>query len=144
MPVNLRKKKELAARTLGVGINRIKFDPNYLDDITDAITREDIRSLVTARTILIKRKNGTSRARARLKHEKLKKRGRGRGSMEGKKSARMGKKDAWIRKVRTLRKHLKIMKDRNEITNEKFKLIYKKVKSGQVRSVAHLRELVKG
>ncbi len=144
MPVNLRKKKELAARTLGVGINRIKFDPNYLDDITDAITREDIRSLVTARTILIKRKNGTSRVRARLKHGKMKKHGRGRGSMEGKKSARMGKKDAWVRKVRTLRRHLKIMKDRNEITNEKFKLIYKKIKSGQVRSVAHLRELVKG
>ncbi len=143
MPVNLRKKRELAARTLGVGIGRIKFDPNYLDDIADAITREDIRSLVTARTILIKKKGGTSRVRARLKHKKVKKHGRGMGSREGKKSARTGKKEAWIRKVRALRRHLKVMKDRDEITNAKFKLIYKKIKSGHVRTVAHLRELVK-
>ncbi|GIU71426.1 MAG: 50S ribosomal protein L19e [Candidatus Nitrosocaldaceae archaeon] len=143
MPVNLRKKRELAARTLGVGIERIKFDPNYLDDIADAITREDIRSLVTARTILVKKKEGTSRGRFRIKHEKAKKRGRGKGSMEGKKTARTGKKEAWVRKVRTLRKHLKIMKDRNEIDKDKAKLLYRRIKGGQVRSVAHLRELAK-
>lgn len=143
MPVNLRSKKELVARTLGVGVNRIKFDPNYLDDITDAITREDIRSLVTARTILIKKKEGTSRGRFRVKHEKVKKRGRGKGSMKGKKTARTGKKEAWVRKVRTLRKHLKIMRDREEISKDKFKLLYRRIKGGQVRSVAHLRELAK-
>lgn len=141
MPVNLRLKRELAARTLGVGVNRIKFDPNYLDDIADAITREDIRSLVTARTIIVKDKSGTSRGRFRTKHKKSK--SRGKGSVEGKKSARMGKKEAWVRRVRTLRKHLKIMKDRKEIDNVKFKALYVKIKGGQVRSVAHLRELVK-
>jgi large subunit ribosomal protein L19e len=143
MPVNLRAKKELVARTLGVGVGRIKFDPNYLDDIADAITREDIRSLLTARTILIKKKEGTSRGRFRVKHEKAKKRGRGKGSMEGKKTARTGKKEAWVRKVRTLRKHLKIMKDREEISKDKFRLLYRRIKGGQVRSVAHLRELAK-
>ena len=143
MPVNLRAKKELAARTLGVGVGRIRFDPNYLDDIADAITREDIRSLMTARTILIKKKEGTSRGRFRIKHEKSKKRGRGKGSMEGKMTARTGKKEAWVRKVRTLRKHLKIMRDREEISKDKFKLLYRRIKGGQVRSVAHLRELAK-
>ena len=143
MPVNLRLKKELAARVLGVGVKRVWFDPNYLDDVADAITRDDIRSLVTARTIRILPKRGTSRGRYRIKHEKRKKRGRGKGSMEGKKTARTGKKEAWVRKVRALRKHLKIMRDRNEISKDVYKLLYRRVKGGQVRSVAHLRELAR-
>jgi len=42
--VNLKAKKRLAARVTGVGIHRIKFDTDHLDDIADAITRQNIRS----------------------------------------------------------------------------------------------------
>jgi Ribosomal protein L19E len=38
MVVNLRKKRELIARVLGVGLNRVRFEPDKLDDIADAIT----------------------------------------------------------------------------------------------------------
>ena len=44
MVVNLRAKKRLASRVTGVGIHRIKFDSDHLDDIADAITRAHIRS----------------------------------------------------------------------------------------------------
>ena len=43
MVVNLKKKRELVARMLNVGSNRVKFEPDKLDDIADSITREDIR-----------------------------------------------------------------------------------------------------
>jgi Ribosomal protein L19E len=76
--MNLKAKRELAARVLGVGKDRIKFDPNYLEDVEDAITRADIRSLVTARTILVKGIKGTSRGRARIKHAKAKREAKGR------------------------------------------------------------------
>ena len=46
MVVNHKKKKELIARMLNVGSNRVKFEPDKLDDIADSITREDIRSLI--------------------------------------------------------------------------------------------------
>lgn len=46
MVVNLKKKRELVARILSVGSNRVKFEPDKLDDIADSITREDIRSLI--------------------------------------------------------------------------------------------------
>lgn len=46
MPVNLKKKRELVARILGIGANRVRFEPDKLDDIADSITREDLRSLV--------------------------------------------------------------------------------------------------
>jgi large subunit ribosomal protein L19e len=143
MPINMRDKRELAARALGVGIKRIKFDPEYVEDVIDAITREDMRSLLTARTILIKKKHGTSRGRTRARHLKEKKHGRGQGSKEGAKGARRGKKDAYVKKVRTLRRHLKIMKNRGEVSKQAFWNLYRKVGGGQVRSVAHLRELAK-
>ena len=67
MVVNLKAKKRLASRVTGVGVHRIKFDTDHLDDVADAITRENIRSLITANTIKIKSFTGTSRGRAQTK-----------------------------------------------------------------------------
>ncbi|HLE34767.1 MAG TPA: 50S ribosomal protein L19e [Nitrososphaerales archaeon] len=142
MPVNMRDKRELAARLLDVGANRIKFDPKYLEDIADAITRENIRSLVTARTVLVKGVKGTSRGRARAAHLNAKKRGRGHGSKKGAKGARMGKKQIWVKKVRAMRHRIKVMKSRGDISKAAFWSLYTKINGGQVRSLAHLRELV--
>jgi large subunit ribosomal protein L19e len=143
MPVNLRKKRELIARMLGIGANRVRFEPDKLDDIADSITREDLRSLVKRGTIWTTRVKGTSRGRAKTKQAIRKKSGLGPGSKKGKKTARMGKKSAYVTKIRSMRHHLKVMKDRNEITRQTFWLVYKKVDGGQVRSVSHLRDIVK-
>ena len=70
MPVNLKSKKQLVSRIMGVGVNRVRFDSEHLDDIADAITRDDIRSLMTANTITIKSFTGTSRGRAKTKKYK--------------------------------------------------------------------------
>ena len=59
MPVNLKAKKLLVSRIVGVGVNRVRFDSEHLDDVADAITRDDIRSLITANTISIKSFKGT-------------------------------------------------------------------------------------
>jgi len=143
MPINLRDKRELAARVLDVGVNRVKFDPEYLEDVTDAITRENIRSLVTARTILVGGIKGTSRGRTRARHAKAKKRGRGQGSKKGRKGARQGKKELWVKRVRTMRRHIKVLKKRGDINKTAFWSLYTKINGGQVRSLSHLRELVK-
>jgi large subunit ribosomal protein L19e len=143
MPVNLRKKRELIARMLGIGANRVKFEPDKLDDIADSITREDLRSLVKRGTIWTTKVKGTSRGRAKTKQAIRKKSGLGPGSKKGKKTARMGKKSAYVTKIRSMRHHLKVLKDRNEINRQTYWSIYKKVNGGQVRSVSHLREIVK-
>ena len=64
MVVNLRAKKRLVSRVTGVGIHRIRFDSDHLEDIADAITRENVRGLITANTITFKPIVGTSRGRA--------------------------------------------------------------------------------
>ena len=143
MPVNLKGKRELVARILGIGANRIRFEPDKLDDIADSITREDLRSLVKRGTIWTTKVKGTSRGRAKTKQAIRKKSGLGPGSKKGKKTARTGKKSAYVTKIRSMRYHLKVMKDRNEINRQTYWLIYKKVDGGQVRSVSHLRDIVK-
>jgi large subunit ribosomal protein L19e len=55
----------------------------------------------------------------------------------------MGKKEIYVVRVRSMRYHLKVLKDRNDINRETYWSLYKKVNGGQVRSLAHLRELVK-
>ena len=142
MVVNLNAKKRLAARVTGVGVHRIKFDTDHLDDIADAITRENIRSLITANTIKIKPFVGTSRGRAQFKKDQKNKRGTTQGSKQGRKGARVGKKEVYVAKVRSLRRLLKITKDRKDLTNPEFWALYKKVGGNTVRNKAHLRLLM--
>ena len=142
MVVNLRAKKRLVSRVVGVGVHRVKFDNDHLDDITDAITRANIRSLLTANTIKIKRIVGTSHGRATLKKIQRRKRGTKQGSKKGSKGARVGKKRVHITKVRALRWRLKVSKDRKEITNKEFWELYKMVSGNTIRNVAHLRSLI--
>ena len=142
MVVNLKAKKRLASRVTGVGVHRIRFDSDHLDDVADAITRENIRSLITANTIQIKSFTGTSRGRAQKKKDQKNKRGTGQGSKQGRKGARVGKKEVYVAKVRALRRLLKIAKDRKDITNPEFWALYKKVGGNTVRNKAHLRLLM--
>ncbi|MFB5631029.1 MAG: 50S ribosomal protein L19e [Nitrosopumilaceae archaeon] len=142
MPVNLKAKKRLVSRVVGVGIHRVKFDSDHLDDIADAITRDNIRSLITANTIKIKSIIGTSRGRAQTKRIQKKKRGTRQGSKKGRKGARSKRKDNHMIKVRALRYRLKIAKDRKEITNPEFWELYKMIGGNTIRNSAHLRSLI--
>lgn len=140
--VNLRAKKKLVSRVLGVGVHRVKFDSDHLDDIADAITRENIRSLITANTIKVKPIVGTSKGRSHTKKAQKNKRGTKQGSKQGRQGARVGKKQVYVAKVRALRRLLKIAKDRKDLTNPEFWLLYKKVGGNTVRNKAHLRLLM--
>ncbi|CAI9831545.1 50S ribosomal protein L19e [Nitrosopumilaceae archaeon] len=142
MVVNLRAKKRLAARVMGVGVNRVYLDPDHLEDVADAITRENIRSLITANTVQKRPFTGTSRGRARVKKAQRSKRGTKQGSKQGRKGARVGKKRTYVAKVRSLRRLLATAKDRGDITNPEFWGLYKKVGGNTVRNKAHLRLLM--
>ena len=142
MVVNLRAKKRLVSRVTGAGVHRIYFDPEHLEDISTAITRSNIRSLITARMIKIKPIVGTSRGRARRKKLQRSKRGTKAGSKHGRAGARIGKKQVYVKKVRALRHLLKVAKDRRDITNPEFWELYKKVGGNTVRNKAHLRLLI--
>ena len=132
--MNLAKKKTLAANALKVGKKRIVFNKEGLPEIKEAITKEDIRTLKQEGIISLKPKKGRKKIQKR-------KRGTTQGSKQGRKGAREGKKEVYVKKVRALRYLLKVAKDREEITNKEFWILYKKVGGNTVRNKAHLRLL---
>ena len=142
MVVNLKTKRLLVSRILGVGANRVRFDSEHLDDVADAITRDNIRSLVTANVIEVKPIKGTSRGRSYFKKFQRHKRGTKQGSKKGKRGARVGKKEVYVRKMRSMRHQLKVSKYRKEITNKDYWNLYRQVTGNQIRNLAHLRSLI--
>ena len=142
--MNLKPQKRMAADILKCGENRVYFDPYLEEDISLAITREDMRNLIKQGAIKKKYKKGISNYRKKLQHERKKKgRGRGFGKRKGTKHARNPKKRAWIKKIRPLRRELKKMRDRKLITTADYRKLYRNAKGGMFASVAQLNRYVK-
>lgn len=135
--MDLKKQKQLAARTLNVGINRIWIDPNRVEEVQGAITRADIRNLIDSGAIKKKGKTGSSQGRARAKkRQKEKGRKKGHGRRKGSKKARGESK--WKDNIRALRKKLKSLKENGKISQSSYKDAYNKAGGGFFRNVKHL------
>src|SRR4030043_717038 len=94
--MNLRKKKALAARTFKVGVERIEFLEPRLEEIKEAITKQDIRDLYKDGAIIIKNVKGR---KTNLKKKKK----RTTGNVRKKVNKR---KKEYVTLTRKLRKHL--------------------------------------
>lgn len=140
--LNLSNKKEMAAKVLRVGVNRVRIDPDNLERLADAITRDDIRALIREGMIWAEPVKGTSRGRTRKNRALKKKRGRGSGSKKGSSGARLPGKRLWVTKVRSMRNHLKKARERGDVTSDVFDKLYLQIKGGQIRSIRHLKEQI--
>jgi large subunit ribosomal protein L19e len=141
---DLKSQRRLAAQVLKVGQNRVWIDPERLDDAETAITREEIRKLVHEGVIKPLPEKGVSRARARVLHEKRSKGLRsGPGSKTGSPHARISKKEAWMTKIRALRKKLRGLKAKKVITEKVYREMYRMARSGRLGSVADLERYLK-
>ncbi|MDD1702912.1 MAG: 50S ribosomal protein L19e [Methanoregula sp.] len=137
---DVASQKRLSASLLKCGVNRVWFDPERLSDIENAISREDLRGLITDGAIKAHQKKGVSRGRARVRtaqraygHRK------GAGKRKGAKGARTPSKTAWIQKIRAIRKVLVALREAGTIDRHLYRVIYRKAAGGQFRSVAHMK-----
>jgi large subunit ribosomal protein L19e len=138
--MKLDLQKRLAADILNAGSTRVWLDPEKLEDISKAITRTDVRTLIKKGLIKAKPKLGTSKGRARaLKLQKQKGRRRGHGSRRGAKGARTPPKRTWMNKVRALRNALRLYKEKGLVDGKTYREMYMKVKGNFFRSVSHLK-----
>ena len=128
-------KRKLVARMLKVGVDRVWIDPDYLDEIADIDTRDDVRILIRKEYIKILPVKGQHVH----KHDKK----RGPGSMKGKKTARMPRKRLWVMRVRAQRKFLRTLRDKGKITKGQYRKLYMLVKGGMFRSKSHLKSYIK-
>ncbi len=131
--MNLRKKKELAERTFKVGKNRIAFLKSGLEDIKDAITKQDMRDLQKTGVIIIKGKKGRRKVR--------KKRKRTAGNVRKRPKKR---KQQYVKITRKLRAYVSELKKQGKISDEEAKELKKKIRNKDFRSKAHLKEHIGG
>ena len=132
--MNLRAKKQLAAKTFGVGKERIVFVTERLDEIKEAITKQDMRDLKKEGAIVIKEIGGRSK-------NPSKKRKKGVGKIRRKVNKR---KQRYVILTRKLRKFLAEKKKRGEISKEEVKEVRKKIRNKLYKSKAHLKDEVGG
>ena len=137
--------KEIVADMYGVGKERIWIDPDRIEDVEGALTKEDLRGLIEKGIIKVLPKKGYSRVRARKILEKKRKgKRRGPGSRKGRPSARIRPKLLWMRKIRAIRKLLKRLREKGVIDSKTYRRLYRQAKGGHIRSKAHVMEIIEG
>ncbi len=128
--MNLRNKKILAGKVFDVGISRISFNPQRLDEIKEAITRQDFKDLEkdgAIEILEIKGRRSSPKKRAR----------KGPGSK--KKTIKTRKQD-YVKITRKLRNYIKELKKQEKITNEQYARIRKKIRARDFKSKSQLKE----
>ncbi|HDQ59653.1 MAG TPA: 50S ribosomal protein L19e [Candidatus Woesearchaeota archaeon] len=138
--MKLTTQKRLASELLKVGQSRIWISPENEEEISKAITRHDVLGLIQRNVIQAKPKKGVSRVRAKTLHAQRKKgRRKGYGKRKGSAGARMPQKEAWMNKVRPLRRFLKLLKDKNVVDSKEYRGLYNRIKGNFFRNVSHLK-----
>jgi len=136
---DLRNQRRMAAAVMKCGSDRVWIDPDKVGDVASAVTRGDVRRLVSSGVIQKIPARGISRGRARARDEERKQgRHRGPGSRKGALRARTPKKDKWMKTIRALRDQLAVMRDEKKIDARTYRNYYLRAKGGQFRSRAHL------
>src|SRR3989304_1887135 len=131
--MNLSSKKELAKRTFGVGKDRIIFVESRMEDIKEAITKQDLRDLMKEGAIIIKNAGGRRRNAGK----------RSRDNRKIKKSLNTRKRD-YVRATRKLRIYAREMKMSGKISADDLLELRKKIRNKFFRSKVHLKEHLKG
>ena len=131
--MKLENKKELASRTLGIGKDRIIFNPSRLKEIKEAITKQDIKDLVSSNAILLKEIKG------RKKVERRKTRRRA-GSIR--KKIKHGKRK-YIILTRKFRSYLKQLRRKEEISEELYIKLRQEIRASMYKDLSHLKERLK-
>jgi len=131
--MNLSKKKALAVKTLKVGRGRIVFVKSRLEDIKEAITKQDIKDLQKDGAIIVKDIKG------RKKNLK-KKAKRSTGNIRKKVNKR---KTNYVIMTRKLRKYVKELRNHGKLTRDEALDIRKKIRNKYYKSLGNLKEHVR-
>ncbi len=131
--MSIKTVRRIASDILHTGENKIKIKPDETAKVKEALTRDDVRSLIQDGLVYKTAKQGVSRAGAK-ERQKQKKKGRQKGA--GKKKGRIKKlpKKQWISRCRIQRTILLYLSKNKLIEPSERQNIYYKIKGGYFRS----------
>jgi len=136
--MSVKLQKQLAAKIAKVGIDRVWIDPEQIEKVESAITRDEVKKLIHEGIIKILPKKGISSGRKKkVRKKKAKGKRKGPGSKKG---SRISRKTVWIKRIRAIRAKLKELRDNKVITRSTYRKLFKMAKGGTFKSVSHLKE----
>lgn len=130
--MNLRNKKSLARRTFNIGKRRIVFLSSRLDEIKEAITKQDIRDLQKDGAILVKEIKGRKKVKKRVGKKSP-------GNIRKKVNKR---KKEYVIMTRKLRKYVAELKKQGKLSREEVIDIRKKIRNKFFKSKANLKNYI--
>lgn len=137
--MDLRNHRRMASELLKCGSNRVWIDPNRMDEVAEAVTREDVKLLINDGLIKKGQIRSNSRGRARSRAlAKAKGRRSGPGSRKGAKGGRESRKESWMRKIRAQRGKLRDYKESGRIDRHTYRRLYSMAGGGTFRDLSHM------
>jgi large subunit ribosomal protein L19e len=130
--MKLENKKELVSRTLKVGLNRVVFNTARLNEIKEAITKQDVRDLFVSGAIMVKEIKGT-----KTKEKRKWRRRSGSIRMSPK-----GGKTKYVMRTRKLRDYIMRLRDNEMISRDIYLKLRQEIRASVFKDLTHLKERI--
>ena len=123
--MSLKTVKRLAAEMLKSGISRIRLNKTRLDDLSKALTREDVRGFIKSKDVYalpegeVLSLHGAKRSEKRRKGQR-----RGAGKRRGTKKVRTSERASWRTQIRSQRAYLKELMKAQVIDRKSYRKLY--------------------